>query len=273
MQELILIKLGGSLITDKTRPFILNYDMILEKINEIKYISQNIKEKIIIGHGGGSFPHFYAQVYSVQKGFIDKDSQLGFCKVQDSAAILNRIIIKCLLDINCKALSFSISNVCTQTTGNIEYAAIDGLFKMLQHDIIPVVYGDIAFDKNNGCSVISTENIFQYIFNHIEKHYSDNYRISKIILAGCTDGVYTKDPNIYKDAVHIEMINNKNYSYIEKFLSEAHGIDVTGGMFSKVKSMLKIKSDISIQIINGTKKGLLKRAVEGEHVGTIIRTV
>ena len=29
----------------------------------------------------------------------------------------------------------------------------------------------------------------------------------------------------------------------------------------------------SIQIVNGLKPGLIRRAVEGEHVGTIIRSV
>jgi len=57
-KKIVLIKLGGSLITNKQKPF-------TPKISVIDDLSRQIKEaldedkslQLIIGNGGGSFPH------------------------------------------------------------------------------------------------------------------------------------------------------------------------------------------------------------------------
>jgi isopentenyl phosphate kinase len=49
--NLILIKLGGSVITFKEKPLAANF----EAIRRISYVLASIKTPIILIHGGGSF--------------------------------------------------------------------------------------------------------------------------------------------------------------------------------------------------------------------------
>ena len=76
------------------------------------------------------------------------------------------------------------------------------------------------------------------------------------------DGLYTDDPKKNKNAKHIPKISvqellkmNPNDLIIERVVLE---------------NMLNAKNTREIQIINGLKKGHLTRALNGEHVGTII---
>ena len=76
------------------------------------------------------------------------------------------------------------------------------------------------------------------------------------------DGLYTDDPKKNPDAEFIPEItgtelieNGQDDLVVERVVLEY---------------MQRAENVKSIQIINGTKKGLIKKALKGEHVGTII---
>ena len=76
VNEVYIVKLGGSVITDKNQPFSIRKIIISNLLTQIK----NSEKKIIIVHGGGSFGHPLAKEYQIHKGFnpeID-DQILGF---------------------------------------------------------------------------------------------------------------------------------------------------------------------------------------------------
>ncbi|MEM4662966.1 MAG: uridylate kinase, partial [Candidatus Diapherotrites archaeon] len=63
----------------------------------------------------------------------------------------------------------------------------------------------------------------------------------------------------------------KNFNEIKSMLAGSHGVDVTGGMLSKVEELVELsRKGIKSQIIGAEKKGNLKRAILGQKVGTII---
>lgn len=265
IENLILVKLGGSLITDKTRPFTSRLDVINRLAREIHEAREEGKLKLIIGHGGGSFPHKPAKDYRVDLGFIDKETFKGISKVQSAASDLNRIVVNAL--INAEENAFTIQPFATFITEEdaIKSWYTQSLEYVLKFDMLPVVYGDVAIDVRKGCSIVSTEEIL----NHLARQFNSK----RIILAGITDGVFDKDPNKYKDAKLIPEINSKNYLEIRGFLGGSAGIDVTGGMAQKVDKMFELtKFGVEIEIINGERPGYLKRALLGEKgLGTIIK--
>ncbi|MFN8459248.1 MAG: hypothetical protein U0401_32125 [Anaerolineae bacterium] len=57
MTELVLLKLGGSVITDKTKPFTARMDVIERLAQEINHAltDRGGDLQLIIGHGAGSF--------------------------------------------------------------------------------------------------------------------------------------------------------------------------------------------------------------------------
>jgi isopentenyl phosphate kinase len=127
---------------------------------------------------------------------------------------------------------------------------------------VPLVYGDVAFDTVRGGTIISTESVFTYLVAHLP--------VKHIILLGEVDGVYDAEKNV------IKRITPDNFHEYKSVLGGSGGVDVTGGMLTKVEDMLELASREPypvIQIINGNIQGIIHDALSGvEVVGTVIQS-
>jgi isopentenyl phosphate kinase len=138
----------------------------------------------------------------------------------------------------------------------------------LSHGLIPLVYGDVAFDKVWGCTIISTEQIFACLAHEL--------RPSRIILASIVEGVYDSDPRQNPQARLFQEIGPGNIAQVEQMLSGSHGVDVTGGMLTKVREMytlVRSQPYLSVHLISGQREGLIEKALLGQasSEGTLIR--
>ncbi|MFX1460916.1 MAG: acetylglutamate kinase, partial [Promethearchaeota archaeon] len=104
-----LLKLGGSLLTDKNKPLSLREDVINSTIEQI--IESN--KKIVLIHGGGSFGHPIAKNYQLSEGLNTsiKNQVLGLSKTHEAMNQLNTIIINKFLKKNYPVLSISPSTI------------------------------------------------------------------------------------------------------------------------------------------------------------------
>lgn len=257
--NLIFLKLGGSLITQKDKPFTENKEIIERIVKEIHQARKRKPFNLLIGNGGGSYPHVPAKKYKTAEGIIDKKSIKGIAEVQDAASRLNRIIVRALLDIGENAISIQPSSVCLTKNSRIVEFYSKPLEIFLKKDIIPVVYGDVGLDLKRGCAIISTEELFVFLAKKLKP--------KKIISAGKVNGVFTADPLLDPKAKLIPEITSKNYPKIKKMLAGSAGIDVTGGMLHKVERYLKLTPmGIKSYIISGLIKNHLKAALLGKKV-------
>lgn len=266
MSDLVLVKLGGSLITDKSRPFTERISVIERLAREIHEARREARLSIILGHGGGSYPHEPAKKYQTHKGMSGPDSIKGLSLVQDAAARLNRIIVKALIDVGENAISVNPSSCAIAEDSRIMEWYTKPLEKYVEYRMLPVVYGDAGIDSKQGFCILSTEELFYYL--------SKKLKPCKIVMCGKTDGVFTADPNKNPGARHIPEITPRDYKEIEKFLASSDGIDVTGGMSLKVKRAVELAEyGIETYIINGTRQGNLKNALLSHDVkGTVIKS-
>ncbi len=269
--ELILIKLGGSVITFKNKPFHEDLKTIKRLVREIHEARQEKDFRLIVGHGGGSYPHVPAKKYKTALGIIDEKSYEGIAKVQDAASRLNRIIVRELINVGENAVSIHLSSCCVAENGVIKKMFLEPIKKLLDFNMVPVPYGDVCLDLKKGCCILSTEVILTYLGKLFAKT-ENKYKVSKIIM--CTDvgGVFTDDPKKNSQAKIIPEITPTNFEKVLKYVKGSSGIDVTGGMLHKVKSLLELaKIGIESQVIDGKKPQTLKRALLGErNLGTII---
>ncbi|NOX71934.1 MAG: isopentenyl phosphate kinase family protein [Candidatus Micrarchaeota archaeon] len=266
MKDLILVKLGGSLITDKSKPYTLREGVLKRLAQEIHKAREMSGFDLIAGHGGGSFPHVSAKKYQTQKGIINDDSWEGFAKVASDAARLNRLVVSALIDAGEKAISIPPSSgVICRNSKIIEWDT-KALEKYLEAGLLPVPYGDVGLDEEKGCCIIPTEEVLGYL--------AEKLGGKRIIMCGKTDGVFTADPSKNPDAKLIPEITRENFDEIKKYLADSDGIaDVTGGMVIKVEKALEM-SDKGIEtwIVNGMEPDILKKAILGEKIRfTVIR--
>lgn len=256
-KPVIFIKIGGSLITDKNKPFSLRNEALDLIAKEIRRAAKTEK-LLIVGHGAGSFAHVPAKKYQTIKGVLGKDSYRGMVEVADAAARLNRVVVSKLLEERVNAVSISPLSMMTARAGKLQVMAGESLESLLKNKVLPVVYGDLIMDSKTGCTIFSTEKVLGYIALYLKKK---GYRVERMIHCGQTNGVYDEDGKT------IEVINRKNMGRYEKVLGGSGGVDVTGGMKHKVEEALQLaKKGIPGLIIDGVVNGSLAQAVKGEKV-------
>ena len=89
---MILIKLGGSIITNKERPLSPRIAAVQKIAKQLK----KIREPMIIVHGGGSFGHYWSVKYDMHTKPARNDPH-GVAVVKNSMVELNKIILDCFV--------------------------------------------------------------------------------------------------------------------------------------------------------------------------------
>jgi isopentenyl phosphate kinase len=256
MHRLTIVKLGGSVITDKRKPLTAKRVEIRRLGREIQ--TAKYKGKLIITHGSGSFGHSVAKKYKTEEGYKDKKSIKGMVLTSDVAIGINRIVMEEFIKLGMNVKSFTPSSFVTANNKKVNKGFIDPIKKTLESDLIPVTFGDVVIDIKRGFCIFSAEKIIKFMVNNLHNEYN----IASIIYCSDTDGVYDQH------GTTIPEITRKNFRNIKKIVGKSEGVDVTGGMIHKVKESLKVvtKYDTNAIIINGNKKGALKLALEGKKV-------
>lgn len=251
MNQLRFLKLGGSLLTDKTgiektRPQVIT--RIGQEIAQARHQQPDLA--LLLGHGSGSFGHVAAAKHGTRQGVYTPEQWVGFAKVSDAAARLNKMVTNVLVQCGVPAVSFQPSASALCANGLLESLATKPIQRALRHNLIPLVYGDVAFDLVRGGTIISTEEIFAFLVAEFQPTW--------LLLAGETDGVYDLQGET------IPHITPVNFAQIKTALGGSRGTDVTGGMASKVQSMLALvegQPTLSILIFSGLQPGNITQAL------------
>ncbi len=270
MSELVFVKLGGSLLTDKTRPEALRPQVLQRLAAEMAgALAEDPGLRLVIGHGSGSFGHLPARKYGTRQGVATPEEWLGYAETAAAAGRLNRRVVDALWGAGVPALSLQPSASAHCNGGELLELDLRPLHAALAHGLSPVVYGDVALDKAQGGTIISTEQIFRWL--------APRLRPARIVLVGEVEGVLSADPASGRTGELIPEITPDNFEQWQEALGGSRGIDVTGGMLSKVKEMLALVEEVaelgSVQLISGLCPDLL-RSVLGRPdcvAGTRIR--
>jgi len=277
MKELVFLKLGGSLITDKTKPFTPRLDVMNDLALQIATAVQTHPNlRLILGHGAGSFGHVPASEYGTRDGLPPQESPLihrnrdttednywkGFAEVWYQAERLNRHLMDALHKADVRAITLPPSASVITSNGQVTVWDTTTIRMSLSAGIIPVIHGDVVFDEVLGGTILSTEDLFMHLTRALHPE--------RILLAGLEKAVWADFPARTKK---IEKITPKTYEEISAGVGKATGADVTGGMESKVSQMLDLVKETSltsVQIFSGEEAGNIVYALTGETLGTLI---
>ncbi len=261
--NLQFLKLGGSLITDKSHPHTVRPRVLNRLAKEIAAAVQtNPDIQLILGHGSGSFGHVPAKKFNTRLGVITAHEWQGFIEVWREASELNRYVVSALLDAGLPAISFPPSSSVIAADGYIVSWDITPIISALRVGLLPVIYGDVVFDTSRGGTILSTEDLFFFLAKQLTP--------IKILLAGREAGVWKDFP------VSTELLNAispHNITEVAPYLDGSQNIDVTGGMASKVQLSLELIQKIpglKVYIFSGDTPEAVKNAILGKHEGTII---
>lgn len=267
MADLVFVKLGGSLITDKRTREAARHDVIARSAGEIARALRDTPDlRLLLGHGSGSFGHFAAERHHVHTGHLE--DWCGYAETAAAAQRLNRLVTDALLTEGVPAVSVQPSASAQAHDGVLVSLAVAPIRTLLAHGAAPLIYGDVALDDVRGCTIISTEQIMAYLEPELAPR--------RILMVGEVDGVYTADPQRDPAATLIPEIGPDNYGRVEALLSSAFGVDVTGGMAAKVRALYALvtrRPGLTARIIGGRMPGVLERVLRDPSapLGTLIR--
>jgi isopentenyl phosphate kinase len=259
--ELVFVKLGGSVITDKTRPETARPDVIRRLADEIaaaRAARPDQALRLVLGHGSGSFGHVLARRYGTRHGVQGAEAWHGFARVAAVAARLNHIVTGHLLAAGLPAWSLQPSASIRCRDGQLLSLQTAPLEEALARGLVPLVYGDVALDETRGGTIISTEQIFAYLARRLQP--------ARLILVGVADGVFEADPLRDPAARPVPYITPANWLAIRTLLGGSHATDVTGGMAAKVQILVELVSELpglTAHLLSGERPGALAAALTG----------
>ena len=256
-----ILKIGGSVITDKDGELIARTGVINRLAEEIQKAQV---QSLVIVHGGGSFGHPTAQKYDIKNGFREETQKVGFAETHHVMTVLNGLVMDSLVWHNIPAINVAPSCCMTTENGRIKTFE-DAVFKSyLKMGFIPVLYGDATLDRKLGFTVLSGDQIVS--------HLARKMGAKKIIIGVDTDGLYDVDPKKEKKAKLYSHLVLSELEKIKYKLGGSNAADVTGGMFGKVSELiLAVEQGIPVTMVNAVKPNRVYKALIGEVVeGTVI---
>jgi isopentenyl phosphate kinase len=276
MKELVFLKLGGSLITDKTKPYTPLLDMMDDLALQITTSLRSQPDlRLVIGHGAGSFGHVAASEYKTRDGYprpsplthrerdaTEDNYWKGFAEVWYQASALNRYVMDALHKAGLRTIALPPSGSVIASDGQVAVWETTPIRMALAARMVPVIFGDVVFDEVRGGTILSTENLFSYLVKAMAP--------DRVLLAGLEDAVWEDFPARTR---RIERITPGSFEQIKHGVGGSAAADVTGGMEAKVREMLDLVQEnpgLRIQIFSGIQPGNLVRALLGETLGTEI---
>jgi isopentenyl phosphate kinase len=265
IRNLKFLKLGGSLITDKTRPHTARLPVLARLAQEIaSALMHNPGLHLVLGHGSGSFGHVPARQHGTRQGVRTPEDWAGFVEVWREASALNHLVMEALHTAGLPAIAFPPSACVSAQGGQVFAWDLTPINAALEAGLLPVVYGDVVFDSRRGGTILSTEDLFG--------HMAHQLLPERLLLAGLEPGVWSDYPTCTLLALEI---TPGNLAQVAPSLAGSAAVDVTGGMASKVQQSLTLVQEIPgllIQIFSGETPGMLEQALAGELVGTVLHS-
>lgn len=251
----MFLKLGGSAITDKTRPYAARVDVIRRIAKEIKEARKELGASgigLVLGHGSGSFGHYAAK----ESGFGTSENWGAYAVTGAAAGRLNRIVTDLFIEEGVPVVSMQPSASAQCRQHELTDLALEPIRTVLLHGMVPLLFGDVGLDADLGMTIISTEMIFRFLAPVLKP--------KRILMAGIVDGVFTADPLKEPAAKLIAEITPETFPLMESQLRGSHGYDVTGGMLGKIRAMMAIVQQTPstrISIFSAMQEGAIFRAL------------
>ena len=257
----MIIKLGGSVITDRTSEIPkINHANLSRLATEIAESMKSENFQLVLVHGVGSYGHQIVKRTGIDKGISNEEQKLGMTQTQMQVSELNVLVCRQLQEAGIPAMPCQASAAAVMDKGRISEWDISAVREMLSRGVVPVLYGVPAVDKSMGCSILSGDQIAPYLAKHLK---------ADIIIHGTdVDGIFTADPKKDPAAKLIPEINRKNLADVLKMVSGSTAVDVSGGMAGKLKELVEL--GIPSRILNAAKAGQVFAALNGESIGTLV---
>ncbi|MDE1853016.1 MAG: isopentenyl phosphate kinase family protein [Thaumarchaeota archaeon] len=248
MARPIIAKLGGSVITDKSKPFSYRPDVVSALSEEIASSDQ----KVVVVHGGGSFGHVVAKQHGISSDAGEAPA-VGVAQTRGAMYELDRLVCKTMMEFKLNPYPFSPFDAVIRAGGAQVSTWLKGLLK---EGLTPVTFGDVSLTAS-GFKVISGDVIVQELAKVMDPE--------RCVFALDVDGVYEENTRV--------IIPELSPSKIKRMKVQA-GDDATGGMKMKLDAAARIATaKTRVCFVSGYRRNEFSKALRGlDFYGTVVRS-
>ena len=219
MSERVLLKLGGSVITEKGKEGVIRSDAI-EKI--AKTLAEQKDLALMVVHGAGSCGHPEAIQYGVASG-VSLENRAGIYVTHMAVRSLNDHLVSLFRRNGIEAVGVQPLSAFVAENGRLHRPDISNLECMLDLGIVPVLHGDMVMDRARGACVVSGDQLVRAL--------APPLRMQRI-------GMATDVPGVLSGNSVIPEISPESATSLDLGLS--NHADVTGGMRGKVRELCEL---------------------------------
>lgn len=250
--ESVVLKVGGSIITDKysdsPQP---DRRMMQRAAEEIT----SFDDSIVLVHGSGSYGHPAASNTGLWTGITSTQNRQDFARIQRLQNELNCIFTSKLQEAGIPAFPAQPSTAAMMVEGRLDNFYTKAICPLISQGIVPVLFGVPAYDEKKTAAVLSGDVLAAAMAQEIDADI--------VLHATDVDGVYDRTP-AEDNATKLDRIE----SFDSSVFSPSARYDASGGMENKVRSLFEYEQQG--HIFSGTTEGNIRDALDGETFGSVI---
>jgi len=240
----IVVKLGGSVITEKERPETLDGPALDRAADAVA--ARPGGEPLVVVHGGGSFGHHRADEHGVSVASGTRDAGAAFA-VHGAMTTLNRFVLDRLHDRGVPALPVHPLSAAARDTDGKLTLPLAAVERMLAESFVPVLHGDAVATAGEGVTVLSGDEIVARV--------AADLGADRVGLCSTVPGVLSEDGAVVSRVASLD----------DAALDGSDATDVTGGMAGKVRTLLGLDAPAHVFGLDG-----LAAFLAGESPGTVV---
>jgi len=240
----VVLKLGGSVITDKDTPETVDDDALGAAVDAIAAADP---DRLVLVHGGGSFGHVAAADRGISREAGSRDAA-DVWAVHDAMRRLNDAVLRRLHDAGVAAVPVHPLSVAARDEGDALALPLDSTATLLGEGFVPVLHGDVVGHAGAGATVVSGDELVTRLAAGLDA--------DRVGLCSTVTGVYD-------DGEVIPRITE--FDAVADAVGGSESTDVTGGMAAKVRALLDLDAPAHVF---GPES--LSAFLAGEPAGTVI---
>ena len=241
----VVLKLGGSVITDKDAPETVDDDAVDAAVGAV---ADADPDRLVLVHGGGSFGHVAAADRGIGSESGSRDAA-DVWAVHDAMHRLNDAVLDRLHDAGVAALPVHPLSVAARNEADELSLPLDSTATLLGEGFVPVLHGDVVGHAGAGATIVSGDELVTRIATGLDA--------DRVGLCSAVPGVYDADGEVIPRITEVETVADA--------LGGADATDVTGGMAAKVRALLDLDAPAHVF---GPES--LSAFLAGDSAGTVI---
>ncbi|SEO68411.1 isopentenyl phosphate kinase [Halogranum amylolyticum] len=220
-----ILKLGGSVITDKDRRETVDVPALEAAATAVASAidTESPVDDLVVVHGGGSYGHYHAEEHGVSTTDGTHDARAALA-IHDAMKRLNGHVLDAFGQRDVPALPVHPLSVgARDAEGDLSFS-LDSVRTMLAEGFVPVLHGDGVAHAGEGVTVVSGDELVVRLAEGLDA--------DRVGLCSTVPGVLDTNDEVVPEI--------REFGDVAAALGGSDSTDVTGGMAAKVRALLAL---------------------------------